>query len=94
LKHEGDKIIVFEKENLLFVFNFHPTKSFADYRIGTKFNVEHRIILSTDSKEVGGLERVDAKVSHFAQNFKHNGRDYSIQIYIPCRCALVLEAIQ
>jgi len=25
-KHEEDKIIVFEKGPLLFVFNFHPTK--------------------------------------------------------------------
>jgi len=28
LKHEEDKVIVFEKANLLFAFNFHPTKSF------------------------------------------------------------------
>ena len=34
LKHEGDKLIVFEKAGLVFVFNFHPTKSFTDYRIG------------------------------------------------------------
>jgi 1,4-alpha-glucan branching enzyme len=26
LKHEEDKIIVFEKGDLLFVFNFHPYK--------------------------------------------------------------------
>ena len=25
-KHERDKLIVFEKGNLLFVFNFHPTE--------------------------------------------------------------------
>jgi 1,4-alpha-glucan branching enzyme len=28
LKHEEDKVIVFEKANLLFAFNFHPSKSF------------------------------------------------------------------
>lgn len=28
LSHETDKIIVFEKGNLLFVFNWHPTESF------------------------------------------------------------------
>jgi 1,4-alpha-glucan branching enzyme len=26
--------IVFEKANLLFIFNFHPTDSFPDYRVG------------------------------------------------------------
>jgi len=34
LKHEADKLIVVEKAGLVFVFNFHPTKSFSDYRIG------------------------------------------------------------
>ena len=34
-KHEDDKVIVFERARLLFVFNFHPTKSFSDYCVGT-----------------------------------------------------------
>lgn len=33
-KHEGDKVIAFERGGVLFVFNFHPTKSFTDYRVG------------------------------------------------------------
>lgn len=33
-KHEGDKIIAFERAGLVFVFNFHPDRSFTDYRIG------------------------------------------------------------
>jgi 1,4-alpha-glucan branching enzyme len=34
LKHEVDKLIVFERAGLLFIFNFHPTQSFTDYRVG------------------------------------------------------------
>lgn len=35
-RHEGDKVVVFERgeHGLLFIFNFHTSKSFADYRIG------------------------------------------------------------
>jgi len=33
-KHEIDKIIAFERAGLLFIFNFHPTKSFSDYKFG------------------------------------------------------------
>jgi hypothetical protein len=38
-KHEGDKVIAFDRvtatgDTLLFVFNFHCTKSYPDYRIG------------------------------------------------------------
>ena len=34
-KDEGDKVVAFERANLLWIFNFHPTRSFTDYRIGT-----------------------------------------------------------
>jgi 1,4-alpha-glucan branching enzyme len=33
-KHEDDKVVVFERSGLVFVFNFHPTKSYTDYKIG------------------------------------------------------------
>ena len=32
---EGDKLIVVERSDLVFVFNFHPVQSFTDYRVGT-----------------------------------------------------------
>ncbi|MXQ82054.1 hypothetical protein E5288_WYG012488 [Bos mutus] len=34
-KHEDNKIIAFERASLLFIFNFHPSKSYTDYRVGT-----------------------------------------------------------
>lgn len=37
MKHQDDKVIVFERGNLLWIFNFHPTKSFSDYRVGTSW---------------------------------------------------------
>jgi 1,4-alpha-glucan branching enzyme len=49
LKHEEDKVIVFEKANLLFAFNFHPTKSLENYRIGTKWESDHIILYDTDA---------------------------------------------
>lgn len=33
-KDEGDKIIVFERGDLVFVFNFHWSNSYYDYRVG------------------------------------------------------------
>ena len=32
-QHEGDKVIVFERANVLFIFNFHPTKSYQHYKV-------------------------------------------------------------
>ena len=33
--NEEDKVIVYEKGDLLFVFNFNGFKSFENYKIGT-----------------------------------------------------------
>ena len=33
-KDEGDKLVVVERGDLVFVFNFHPTNSYTDYRVG------------------------------------------------------------
>lgn len=32
LKHEGDKVVVFERAGLVFVLNFHPTVSTSNMR--------------------------------------------------------------
>jgi len=58
LAHEEDKIIVFEKGNLVFVFNFHVNKSFTDYRIGTKWPYEHITVIDSDSRDFHGHGRL------------------------------------
>ena len=32
-QHEEDKVIVFDRANVLFIFNFHPSTSFQGYRV-------------------------------------------------------------
>jgi len=48
LAHEEDKIIAFEKGRLLFVFNFHPSKSFENYKIGTVWTTDHILAFDSD----------------------------------------------
>ena len=36
VQSEGDKVIIAERGELVFVFNFHPTSSYSDYRVGCK----------------------------------------------------------
>lgn len=42
---EGDKLIVVERGDLVFVFNFHPTNSFTDYRVGTYLPGPYKVCL-------------------------------------------------
>ena len=36
VQDESDKVVVCERGDLVFVFNFHPTKSYKDYGVGCK----------------------------------------------------------
>jgi 1,4-alpha-glucan branching enzyme len=80
LKHEGDKIIVFERAGLLFIFNFHPTNSFTDYRVGVDIAGEYKIVLSSDDKQYGGFENVDVKARFNTTPLEWNGRKNWLQV--------------
>ncbi|XP_074155887.1 1,4-alpha-glucan-branching enzyme [Sminthopsis crassicaudata] len=90
-KHEANKVIAFERANLLFIFNFHPEKSFTDYRVGTASSGKFKIVLDTDEKKYGGHQRLDHNTDFISESFEHNGRPYSLLVYIPSRVGLVLQ---
>ncbi|KAK2746215.1 alpha-1,4-glucan branching enzyme [Myotisia sp. PD_48] len=90
LKHEDDKIIAFERAGLLWVFNFHPTKSYTDYRVGVEQEGTYRIVIDTDSGDFGGFNRNAAETRFFTTKMEWNGRKNYTQLYLPTRTALVL----
>jgi len=89
LKHEGDKVIVFERGGALFIFNFHPSQSYADYRVGVDVPGTYKCVLNTDSKEVGGHDRIDSNTRYHTTAMEWNGRKNWTHVYVPCRTALV-----
>lgn len=94
LKHETDKVIVFERNGLLFIFNFHPSNSYVDYRVGVDAPGTYKIVLSSDTKEFGGHDRVDLATEFFTTNLEWNGRNNYLQVYSPNRTVLVLAKQQ
>lgn len=89
LKNESDKVVVFERAGLLWIFNFHPTQSFADYRVGVEQSGTYRVVLNTDDKAFGGFERIDSATRFFTTPFAWNDRKNFTQVYIPTRTAIV-----
>uniref|UniRef100_F7DLE5 1,4-alpha-glucan-branching enzyme n=1 Tax=Ornithorhynchus anatinus TaxID=9258 RepID=F7DLE5_ORNAN len=79
-KHEENKIIAFERANLLFIFNFHPVKSYTDYRVGTSSPGKFKIVLDSDEAEYGGHQRLDHNTDFFSGHFEHNSRPCSLLI--------------
>eukprot|EP00096_Caligus_rogercresseyi_P014748 TRINITY_DN7241_c0_g1_i1.p1 TRINITY_DN7241_c0_g1~~TRINITY_DN7241_c0_g1_i1.p1 ORF type:complete len:698 (+),score=186.61 TRINITY_DN7241_c0_g1_i1:63-2156(+) len=90
LKHEGDKLIVFERAGLVFVLNFHASKSFTDYKIGIECEGCYKIILDTDDKRFDGFGRLDHGTEHFTFPESYAGRKNHALLYIPSRTGIVL----
>lgn len=88
-KHDDDKVIVFDRADLVFVFNFHSAKSFADYPIGIKNPGIYKIVLCSDDEQFGGEKRVDTSVQHFTKPEPFSAYSHSTMIYIPCRTAII-----
>jgi len=91
LKHEDDKIIAYERAGLLFVFNFHPTKSFTDYKVGLNLSGSLKIVLNSDNAEYGGHNRIDNDITYTTTDGEWSGRKNHIYLYLPTRTGLVLS---
>ncbi|KAJ7283973.1 glycoside hydrolase family 13 protein [Mycena rebaudengoi] len=90
LKNEADKIIVYERAGLLFVFNFHPTNSYTDYRVGVEEPGKYSVVLSSDEKRFGGFDNVSLGGEYLTTPLEWNGRKNFLQVYIPSRTSLIL----
>ncbi|KAG7191391.1 alpha-1,4-glucan branching enzyme [Scheffersomyces spartinae] len=97
LKHEIDKVVVFERNGLLFIFNLHPNDSFPDYKVGVETPGCYQIVLNSDREEFGGHNRIQEAdsngkpIEYFTNDDPWNNRANSLFVYIPSRCALVLQ---
>lgn len=89
--HQDDKMIIYNKGNVEFIFNFHPVKSFDGYFIPVPKEGRYRVILSSDNTEFGGQGRVDNEYIYRAKQIS-DGR-IGFQCYVPSRCAIVMKKI-
>ena len=89
--HQEDKIIIYNKGNLIFVFNFHPTKSFEGYFVPVVEEGTYQVVLSTDEGQFGGFDRVDKNYCYEAVRTPADWVGFPC--YLPSRCALVFKKI-
>lgn len=90
--NDGDQILAYSRGDLLFVFNFSPTRSYTDYGFMVPEGA-YEVLLNTDAKEFGGNGFADDSVCHFTnfdQLLQKDGKGW-LQLYIPARSAAVLK---
>lgn len=86
-EHYDDQVLAYTRGNLMFVFNFNPSKSFTDYEISAPAG-KYMLILNSDDKEYGGAGRVQKAQEY--HTFNENGRIF-LKTYIPTRTVFVLQ---
>lgn len=89
--HQEDKILVYTKEDYLFVFNFHPSKSFEGYflPVGNEGAGRYQIVLSTDDSTFGGFDRIDIGMEYDTYTTPANWTGFNC--YLPSRSAMVFK---
>ncbi|PIN00046.1 1,4-alpha-glucan branching enzyme/starch branching enzyme II [Handroanthus impetiginosus] len=88
-KDEGDRIVVFERGALVFVFNFHWSNSYSDYRVGCLKPGKYKVVLDSDDPLFGGFSRISHDAEYFTSDMQHDSRPRSFLIYAPSRTAVV-----
>tara|TARA_B110000285_G_scaffold58537_1_gene66997 strand:- start:319 stop:684 length:366 start_codon:yes stop_codon:yes gene_type:complete len=85
-------LIIFEKGDLLYIFNFHNSNSYENEKVGTNWHTDHFVLYDTEEERFQGLKRLDgAKKLWFKTTQQEtNERPYTITLYIPSRTAIVL----
>jgi 1,4-alpha-glucan branching enzyme len=83
-----NKAIIFERNNLIFAFNFHPHHSIPDYKFHAPGKGAYTIILSSDDEKYGGFNRVDTQMQYSTQEIDN---DNKLSIYLPNRTAIVMK---
>ena len=89
---DGDQVLCYMRGDLVFVFNFSPTRSYTDYGFLVPTG-SYEVVLNTDAKEFGGNGFADDSVTHITNYDPLYVQDHKewLKLYIPARSAVVLR---
>ncbi|MBO5746610.1 MAG: alpha amylase C-terminal domain-containing protein [Clostridia bacterium] len=89
--HQEDKIIIFTKGDMVFIFNFNPARSFEGYFVPVDVKGKYKVVLSSDDAAFEGFSRVDNSTEY--ETFTTPIGWEGFKCYLPSRTAIVLKKI-
>ncbi len=93
--NDGDQVLAYSRNGLVFVFNFSYNRSFTDYGFMVKQGA-YDVVLNTDNPAYGGHGLNDDSIRHFTNYDPLLARDGKgwLKLYLPARSALVLQKVE
>lgn len=89
---DDDQVLAYSRGDLVFVYNFNPSRSFTDYGILAPEG-EYVGVMNSDNPRYGGYGNIDDNVHHFTEHdtlYAKYGVSW-LKLYLPARSALVLK---
>lgn len=89
-----DITLAYMRNDLLFVYNFHPYNSYSDYAILAPQD-EYKVTLNSDELQFGGFGMIESKVHHFTHfdSLHADNNKGWLKLYLPARTAVVLKMV-
>lgn len=85
--HEDDKVLAFERNGLVFVFNFSPDHDYSDYTIPVSHGADHHVLFTSDDGRYNGYDRISHEdKSAFVPGMEGN----YLKLFLPSRSCMVL----
>ena len=89
LLKEPEKVIVFNRNGLMFAFNFHTSQSLTNVLVPVNNGNEYELVLSSEDHVYGG----HALVHHMTYHAKQFDGQWFVELYLPARTAVILKEI-
>ncbi len=88
---EENKVVIYERNNLIFLFNFHVDGSIPNYQFAVPQPGKYKAVLISDEKKYGGHGRIDPKVTYTSKPSEEG--THKLSVYMTNRTAFVLKKI-
>ena len=90
--HQQDDMMIYEKGNVVFAFNFHPNRSFEGYFVPVSKAGKYHAVLTSDESRFGGQDRIAKDVVYNTVELP-DGRT-GFFAYLPSRTAAAFCRIE
>ena len=90
LLKEPEKVIVFNRNGLMFAFNFNTSQSYTDILVPVPNGNEYVLVLSSEDEAYGG----HGLVKHMTYHAKQFDGKWYVELYLPARTAVVLKEVK
>ncbi len=91
--YEDRKVIVYRKNTLVFVYNFHPENSYEHLRFPVHEKGTYRVVFSSDRPEFGGFDRIREDLLYRTEPMDDVDWEQGLTMSLPSRTCVVLQKL-